>query len=66
MNSVAPSPRPSSLSPRDTCALKLCAYETPYETTLTLKFDGDQMTFDSESNVSFGPTKRPQLIGRTQ
>jgi len=48
----------------DTCAIKLCAYETPYETTLTLKFDGDQMTLDSESNVSFGPTKRPQLIGK--
>jgi hypothetical protein len=50
----------------DTCAIKLCAYETPYHTTLTLKFDGDQVTLDSEANVAFGPTKRPQLIGRAE
>jgi CubicO group peptidase (beta-lactamase class C family) len=48
----------------DTCVIKLCAYETPYHTTLTLKFDGEQMTLESEANVAFGPTKRPQLIGR--
>ncbi len=47
----------------DTCVIKLCAYETPFHTTLTLKFDGDRMTLDSESNVAFGPTKRPQLTG---
>ena len=49
----------------DTCVIKLCAYETPYHTTLTLTFDGDKVTLDSENNVAFGPTKRPQLIGRT-
>jgi len=48
----------------DTCVIKLCAYETPYHTTLTLKFSGDGMTLDSEANVAFGPTKRPQLTGR--
>jgi CubicO group peptidase (beta-lactamase class C family) len=48
----------------DTCVIKICAYETPYHTTVTLKFDGDQMTLDSENNVGFGATKRPQLIGR--
>jgi CubicO group peptidase (beta-lactamase class C family) len=48
----------------DTCVIKLCAYETPHHQTLTLKFDGDQMTLDSEVNVAFGPTKRPQLAGR--
>src|SRR5256885_13083796 len=26
----------------DTCVIKLCAYETPYHTTVTLKFDGDR------------------------
>jgi len=50
----------------DTCVIKLCAYETPYHATLTLKFDGDQVTLDSEANVAFGPTKRPQLIGRAE
>ena len=50
----------------DICVIKLCAYETPYHTTLTLKFDGDQVTLDSETNVAFGPTKRPQLIGRAE
>ena len=50
----------------DACVIKLCAYETPYHTQLTLKFDGDQMTLDSETNVGFGPTKRPQLTGRAE
>ena len=50
----------------DTCSIKLCAYETPYHTMLTLKFEGDQMTFDSETNVAFGPTKLAKLaVGRT-
>ena len=48
----------------DTCVIKLCAYETPFHTTFTLTFAGDQITLDSEANVAFGPTKRPQLIGR--
>jgi len=48
----------------DTCVIKLCAYETPYHTTLTLKFAGDSMSLDSEANVAFGPTKRSQLTGR--
>ena len=50
----------------DTCVVKLCAYETPHHQTFTLKFDGDQVTMDSEANVAFGPTKRPQLIGRAE
>jgi len=50
----------------DACRIKLCAYETPYHLMLTLKFHGDQLTFDSESNVAFGPTKRPQLIGQKE
>jgi CubicO group peptidase (beta-lactamase class C family) len=48
----------------DTCVIKFCAYETPFHLTLTLKFDGDEVTLDSEANVAFGPTKRPQLLGR--
>ncbi len=47
----------------DTCVIKLCAYETPFQTTFTLRFEADQVTLNSEANVAFGPTKRPQLIG---
>jgi hypothetical protein len=50
----------------DMCAIKFCAYETPFHTTLTLKFDSDQVTLDTEANVAFGPTKRPQLVGRAE
>ena len=48
----------------NTCVIKLCSYETPYHTTISLKFDGDEMTMNSETNVAFGPTKRSQLTGR--
>jgi len=50
----------------DTCVIKSCAYETPYHTTFSLKFDDDQVNLDSETNVAFGPTKRPQLVGRVK
>jgi len=50
----------------ETCVIKSCAYETPYHTIFTLKFDGDQVTLDSETNVAFGSTKRAQLLGRVE
>jgi CubicO group peptidase (beta-lactamase class C family) len=50
----------------DTCAIKLCAFETPYHTTLKLKFDGDRLVLNSELNVAFGPTQQPQLIGHAE
>ena len=50
----------------DTCVIKLAAYETPFHTTFTLKFAGDQITLDSEANVAFGSTKRPQVVGRAE
>jgi CubicO group peptidase (beta-lactamase class C family) len=43
--------------------LKLVAPETPFYSTLTFRFDGDRLLLDGEHNVSFGPTKQPQLIG---
>lgn len=49
-----------------TCQLKLCAYETPFQITFTLQFSDNEVTVDAEANVAFGPTKRPQLVGRTQ
>lgn len=39
---------------------------TPYVQTWTLKFDGEKVVVDRENNVSFGPRKLPQLIGRAE
>lgn len=44
--------------------LKLVAPQTPFYSTLTFRFTGDRLLLDSEHNVSFGPTKLPQLEGR--
>ena len=48
-----------------TCLIKLCAYETPYHLTLALRFEGNQVTMDSETNVGFGETKKPTLVGKS-
>ncbi|HAB15271.1 MAG TPA: serine hydrolase [Verrucomicrobiota bacterium] len=50
----------------DTLVVKVCAYETPFYSTTTLRFDGDQLVYDRETNVGFGSTKSPQLIGRAE
>ncbi len=47
-----------------TYTVKLLAYETPYSSTLTFRFDGERLLLDSEHNVWFGATKQTQLIGR--
>jgi CubicO group peptidase (beta-lactamase class C family) len=44
-------------------ALRLALYQTPYGETLTFRFSGDRVVVDREYNVSFGPTKQPQLVG---
>jgi CubicO group peptidase (beta-lactamase class C family) len=44
--------------------LKLVAPETPFYSMLTFRFDGERLLIDGEHNVSFGPTKLPQLEGR--
>ena len=48
----------------DTFTARLCLYETPYLITIRLKFSGQQVEYNCESNVGFGPTKEPQLTGR--
>jgi CubicO group peptidase (beta-lactamase class C family) len=48
----------------DTFAAKVCLYETPFCATLNLWFTGRALVLDQEMNVGFGPTKRPQLVGR--
>jgi CubicO group peptidase (beta-lactamase class C family) len=50
----------------DTCVIKSCATETPYHTQFKLTFADEQVTLDTEFNVSFGPTKQPPLIGRAE
>ena len=50
----------------DTFTVKIVLYETPFYSTLNFKFDGDRVLLDSEHNVSFGPTKLPQLTGRSR
>jgi CubicO group peptidase (beta-lactamase class C family) len=42
---------------------KLCFYETPFIVTASMKFSGNQLTYDEETNVGFGPLKQAQLIG---
>lgn len=50
----------------DTYTAKLCFYETPYVVTLRLKFSGDDLQCQSESNVGFGPNKAVELTGKAE
>ena len=50
----------------DTYTAQLCFYETPFVLTVGLKFADDQLLYDCEYNVNFGPTKQPQLVGKPQ
>ena len=50
----------------DTCVVNLCLTETPFYTTFKLRFDGDNLYYDSETNVGFRATRQPQLVGRAQ
>jgi len=50
----------------DTFTAKICFYETPFISTIRLKFAADKLLFDSESNVAFGPTRQPQLVGAAE
>lgn len=42
---------------------KLPLYTTPFTMTMKFQFDGDKIKIETESNVSFGPTKFPSLTG---
>jgi hypothetical protein len=50
----------------DTFTAKLCFYETPFLFTVRLRFSEGEVRCDSESNVGFGSTKEPQLVGSTE
>jgi len=45
---------------------KLVFYETPFVTTLKLKFSGNEVRVETESNVGFGRTRQPTLVGKAQ
>jgi hypothetical protein len=48
----------------DAYAAKVAFVETPFLTTINLKFDGDEVRLSTESNVGFGPTRQSELVGK--
>jgi hypothetical protein len=46
--------------------VKLVAPETPFYSTLDLRFDGDRVVVEGEQNVSFGERKLPRIEGKRQ
>ena len=42
---------------------KLWLYSTPFCLTMRLQFKADEVLLDTEANVGFGSTKRPQRVG---
>jgi hypothetical protein len=48
----------------DVFQVKILLYQTPYYSTLTFKFDGNRVLFDTEYNVSFNARNLPQLVGQ--
>lgn len=49
----------------DTMTIKVCAVETPFHQTYTLKLTGETVTIKAQANVGFGPTTRGPWIGRS-
>ena len=50
----------------DTFTARLCFYETPFIFTARLKFSGDEVRCEAESNVGFGPRKWGPLLGKAR
>ena len=50
----------------DTFTARLCFVESPFVITLRLKFTKDEVRYESEWNVGFGPTKDPVLVGKAE
>ena len=50
----------------DTLEAKLCAYETPFYVTMTLRFADDQLFYEQKLNVGFGGTKPVQMVGQAE
>ncbi len=50
----------------DTFTARICFVETPFIHKVRLKFSGEQLLLDSESNVGFGSTQPAQLVGKAE
>ena len=50
----------------DVYSARIAYVQTPFVVTLNLKFDGDAVRLTTESNVAFGPTKQPELVGEAE
>ena len=50
----------------DTYTARLWMYESPFQWTLGLRFEGDDLHLDVEQNVGFGAAagKHPTIVGR--
>jgi hypothetical protein len=47
----------------DTFTARICFYHTPFIQTVSLKFSGNELHFNSEANVGFGPAREAELVG---
>jgi CubicO group peptidase (beta-lactamase class C family) len=61
-----PAAATSAWATDDTFVVKQCFTETPFYLTRKMRFEGDQLFYDAESNVGFRGTKQPQLVGRAE
>ena len=50
----------------DTYTARICFYETPFTVTLRMKYEGDELALEAESNVGFGSTRSPKLVGKAE
>jgi CubicO group peptidase (beta-lactamase class C family) len=50
----------------DTFRARICFYETPFIVSLALKFAGDEVRLESQTNVGFGGTRRAELVGKAE
>ncbi len=47
-------------------SVKVCLYETPFNTTVTFVFEGDALRLKVLPNVAFGPREPVTLIGKSK
>jgi len=50
----------------DTYVVKQVFYETPFYVTATLRFTGSEVSCAMETNVGFGGTKKPAVVGHAE
>jgi CubicO group peptidase (beta-lactamase class C family) len=50
----------------DVYTARVAFVETPFVVTLNFKFEGGTVRLTTESNVGFGPTRQPELVGKAE